>query len=86
MIRPHTEHRVSASLKWQPDATCFRPPVTVADYLMIGTVGMDPPLRPGPRRVRNRVVPVPRRGFLFPAVAKQPPMSLHGRFCCRSRR
>jgi hypothetical protein len=45
---------------------------------MIGTVGTDPPLRPGPWRVRNRVVPVPRRGFRLPAVAKQPPMSLHG--------
>jgi hypothetical protein len=33
--------------------------------ITFGTVGTDPPLYPGPRRVRNRVVPAPRRGFLF---------------------
>jgi N6-adenosine-specific RNA methylase IME4 len=41
----------------------FKSTLTAGHYFDDGTVGTDPPLRPGPWRVRNRVVPVPRRGF-----------------------
>jgi hypothetical protein len=37
--------------------------------LFDGTVGTDPPLRPGPRRVRTRVVPVPRRSYPTRAIS-----------------
>jgi hypothetical protein len=39
----------------------FKLPLTAGYYFFDGTVGTDPPLYPGRRRVRNRVVPVPRR-------------------------
>ena len=41
----------------------FKQALTAGYYFGAGTVGTDPPLRPGPWRVRNRVVPVPCRGF-----------------------
>ena len=41
----------------------FKLTLTAGHYFDDGTVGTDPPLHPGPRRVRTRVVPVPRRGF-----------------------
>ena len=46
-----------------PSTQRFKSMLTAGNYLFDWTVGTDPPLHPEPRRVRNRVVPVPCRGF-----------------------
>jgi N6-adenosine-specific RNA methylase IME4 len=56
----------SALTAWKPHHSTqrFKQTLTAGYYVSDGTVGTGPPLRPGPWRVRNRVVPVPCQGLL----------------------
>ena len=54
-------HRPRSQITTHHSTQRFKLTLTAGYYSFDGTVGTDPPLYPGRRRVRNRVVPVPRR-------------------------